>query len=822
MAVGGYFSAKKIFGGGLDRLLNIEDAQAKLKGLGHDAAAVATIMTSALDAVRGTAYGLDSAATVAASAVAAGIKPGQQLTKYLQLTADAATIAGTSMDEMGSIMNKVTSSGFAMTDNLNQLADRGIPIFQWLQDEYGVTSEELRKMVSKGKVDAETFNRVISENIGGAALASGDTTRGAMANMGAALSRVGANLMAGVFPLFKSVFQGITTMLGPIEDGAKRVGAAFGTWTMETLIPAAQSLGGVLSGLSETIQGIAAVIRDGDFNGALFEWLGVQEDAPLIDTLFRVREAAQTARDVLTTGGAGSSLAAMMDIAPAVGPLMWFRDTAQLAMDAISGIGTAWDLLVTGGSNSSLADLINVGGAIDPILALRDTLSIFGDAAKAYITPVAEAFGGIWESLAPIVPQVMDAVGAFNPLGLIFKALVPILPQIAGLIGQLAGTFVTALAPILAAVVPLLAQVASVLVEGLTRAFVSVLPAVTSLLPVITSLVGIVGGVLLTVVQALTPVILLLADMFVALLPTIMSLITPAIGIVKALLPIVAIVGDLIGALLPPLVDLFMALLKPILDLIAPLVGALAPILETVGTLISTLLVPWLTTLAGWFTKLVTFLAPVITAIASGLVGALSSLIQWILKAVGPITSFATDAIDAIARFASSVGDSIGSAIQWFRDLPGMIGDAVSGAGTWLKDTGKKIIDGLVEGFKSAFKNVKDTLGGLTDMLPDWKGPARRDAKLLYGSGQLVIGGFVKGLESKYGSAESSLGAFTDGLAGAGTAALSASLPKWGGENASAIPAGVALAGDTYNITTDDPVAAALAVSRRQIARAAV
>src|SRR5690554_5327994 len=89
VAVAAYFSIKKIFGGGLDRLLNIEDAQAKLRGLGHDADAVSRIMTDALAAVKGTAYGLDTAATVAATAVAAGVKPGMELEKYLRLTADA-------------------------------------------------------------------------------------------------------------------------------------------------------------------------------------------------------------------------------------------------------------------------------------------------------------------------------------------------------------------------------------------------------------------------------------------------------------------------------------------------------------------------------------------------------------------------------------------------------------------------------------------------------------------------------------------------------------------------------------------------------------
>lgn len=203
---------------GIDRLLDIDDAKGKLKGLGHDVNGIANIMDSALASVKGTAFGLGDAAGVAASAVAAGIKPGQDLTKYLSLTADAATIAGVSLSEMGSIINKTTTSGKVYTDSLNQLADRGIPIFQWLQKEYGVSAEELSKMVSDGKVDAATFRKVIEENIGGAALASGQTVRGAWANVGAALGRLGAMFGTGAIAAAPALFTSITNA---VDRGAK-------------------------------------------------------------------------------------------------------------------------------------------------------------------------------------------------------------------------------------------------------------------------------------------------------------------------------------------------------------------------------------------------------------------------------------------------------------------------------------------------------------------------------------------------------------------------------------------------------------------------
>lgn len=221
---------------GLSRLLDIDDAKGKLAGLKTSTQGIASIMDSALKSVRGTAFGLGDAAGVASNAVAAGVKQGDELTKYLKLTADAATIAGVSLGEMGSIINKTTTSGKVYTDNLNQLADRGIPIFGWLQKEYGVSAEELSKMVSKGKVDAATFRKVIEENIGGAALASGKTVRGAAANMGAALGRLGAMFLSGGVSAAPTVFTSLTNATDRAGAALQPYADKFNAW----LIPALQ------------------------------------------------------------------------------------------------------------------------------------------------------------------------------------------------------------------------------------------------------------------------------------------------------------------------------------------------------------------------------------------------------------------------------------------------------------------------------------------------------------------------------------------------------------------------------------------------------
>lgn len=268
--------------GGWDRAMNIEDARASLTGLGHDTKSVEGIMESALASVKGTAYGLGDAATIASTAVAAGIKPGQELTDKLKLTANAAAVARVDLNEMGSILNKVWTSGRVQTQELNQIADRGIPIWTKLADKYGVSADEFRKMVSKGQVDAETFAEVLTDTVGSAADEMGKTTRGQWQNMMAALSRGGEAFLKGVIPHFKSGMKTVTEWLDKIAPFAEAAGKKFGEFA---------------SGLIEGVKGVIKLLATGDFTESIF---GFEEDSDFIYYLLKVRDGAIKAWEVLT------------------------------------------------------------------------------------------------------------------------------------------------------------------------------------------------------------------------------------------------------------------------------------------------------------------------------------------------------------------------------------------------------------------------------------------------------------------------------------------------------------------------------------------
>ncbi|WP_213452898.1 tape measure protein [Rhizomonospora bruguierae] len=229
---------------GWGRLTQIENAQSKLQGLGHDAKSVKTIMDNALASVRGTAFGLGDAAGLAATLVASGIKPGTQLESTLKRVADSASIAGVDLKDMGMIWSKAAAKGKIDGNIVNMMLERQIPIYDILGKKYNKNAAEIAKMVSKGKVSFKDFSDAMNGDFAGAALASGSTTQGAFDNMMAAAGRFGAALMIGVFPIAKLVFGSVTRFADWATDAIKPLGEALGGFFLGSEGPIQQFISG--------------------------------------------------------------------------------------------------------------------------------------------------------------------------------------------------------------------------------------------------------------------------------------------------------------------------------------------------------------------------------------------------------------------------------------------------------------------------------------------------------------------------------------------------------------------------------------------------
>lgn len=220
---------------GMKRLVGIDDAKAKLEALGNSTEDVDKIMQNADKAIEGTSMRLDETATVAASATAAGVESGEDLTRYLGLTADAASVAGVSMSDMGNVINKATTQGKAQNDVLQQMAEQGLPVYQWLGEEANKAGDEIFQMASDGEISTEMLLDAIEKNIGGAAQIMGEKSfTSALQNMSTYLGHVGAAFLdgkgegKGFFSAVKPLMVDFSEYLQSITPHAEELGVKFG------------------------------------------------------------------------------------------------------------------------------------------------------------------------------------------------------------------------------------------------------------------------------------------------------------------------------------------------------------------------------------------------------------------------------------------------------------------------------------------------------------------------------------------------------------------------------------------------------------------
>ena len=356
VAAGGVLAASLTKG--IGRLSAIEAAESKLSGLGNSAADVSAIMENANAAVKGTAYGLDEAATTAAMAVASGIKPGQELEGVLTTVADTAAIAGTSMSEMGNIFGSVAARGKLQGDDMMQLTSRGIPVLQLLGEELGKTSEEVSDMVSKGEIDFKTFEAAMSSGVGGAAKTAGETTQGAFKNMGAAAGRLGATLAGPFYDQAAGAFTGVTDALDAMNGRVKPIMADFSGWLTGTAIPQFKEFG---TAASNAIRGAFA---SGEVQS-------------------RITQTVTAFKSVIDAGKGLVPVA--LDIAGSLGK-------------ASAALGVAsWDLFISA--------LTGVGAAAKIVAPPLETISKFMEEHPAVVTAAV----GAWTAFKT-VPGILDKV----------------------------------------------------------------------------------------------------------------------------------------------------------------------------------------------------------------------------------------------------------------------------------------------------------------------------------------------------------------------------------------------------------------------------
>lgn len=144
-------------------------------------------------------------------------------------------------------------------------------------------------------------------------------------------------------------------------------------------------------------------------------------------------------------------------------------------------------------------------------------------------------------------------------------------------------------------------------------------------------------------------------------------------------------------------------------------------------------------TVASWFGRLYSIGSSKMAALKNAVVGYFAGLV-----------------VSAIAKAQSTYT----GVVAWFNRLPAALRNALisaknaavaamSNMASLLFPAGSRIIGGLIDGIRSRIGELKGLLNSVTGWIPDWKGPADKDAKLLRPAGRSILGGLMDGISDK-------------------------------------------------------------------------
>jgi TP901 family phage tail tape measure protein len=207
-------------------------------------------------------------------------------------------------------------------------------------------------------------------------------------------------------------------------------------------------------------------------------------------------------------------------------------------------------------------------------------------------------------------------------------------------------------------------------------------------------------------------------------------------------------------------------------------------------------------------------------AIKNAVITAINAVRGPVSSAVNAVRSVLTVAWNAVKSVTSSIWNSLSGVVSGALNrvlsvvsgVVGRIKGIFSGAGSWLYNAGRNIIQGLLNGIESLINSVTSKLKALTNLIPKSKGPEQRDKKLLKPAGRWIMEGFIKELDKGIDNALALLSNATGLIPDTITArAVTDVMPATGLADATTRAAAVItpvtpVAGATINLTTYNPV----------------
>lgn len=197
---------------------DLETLETQFVSLTGGASQAADMVKQLNEFTAATPFQLEEVGNAARQLIASGTAISE-VNDQLQFLGDIAATSGSSINDIAAIFAKVNAKGKVELESLNQLAERGIPIFAELAEATGLPADKL----GAGAVSLEQFNDVLksfSEEGGFAAGAMERLSQTAAGKFSTALDNLklaGAELAKDLLPVVKDLIDDLTTFTKRVQ-----------------------------------------------------------------------------------------------------------------------------------------------------------------------------------------------------------------------------------------------------------------------------------------------------------------------------------------------------------------------------------------------------------------------------------------------------------------------------------------------------------------------------------------------------------------------------------------------------------------------------
>lgn len=383
-----------------------------------------------------TPFSYDTYLTAGKTLVAMGIA-AEDCIPYLDGITNAAIATGTGQEGVNSLsqaLGRMQSSGKVTLETLNVLTYSGIPAIKILANEYGVTTEEMYKMISNSEILAdEALPKLIqgmnegTDGAAGATAAYGGLAKEMKGNLSGALDSLRSkfrNMSIEIwdaeeaYPELIKVIQDFTSSLDVLPKIFESVSKA-AVPVLKTLSDKLKELKEYLDGLSpEQLQQIGNII------------LGLAAAGPTLLIVGKafgtIGGALKSIGSIISTGTAAFNgiSGAITAAATACGGLAPFLGIIAAAIAVVIGVVIVlkenWDKVVQTFqnfmANTGLAEKFNqikesAGKLWEKIKGLKDLFVIIGGTVIALLQPAIAVIAGLFNSIVSAIDPLMTAIG---------------------------------------------------------------------------------------------------------------------------------------------------------------------------------------------------------------------------------------------------------------------------------------------------------------------------------------------------------------------------------------------------------------------------